>query len=482
MRARLSIVAVLAAGLSIGGVARAAGADATVASSAFTPVSPARVVDTRSGSPIPANTPRDFQITGSVVPDTASAVMINVTATRSQAGGWLQVLPTGRATIGTSSTLNLDEAGKDTPNASFAPLGDGGRLTVYATFTTDVIIDVFGYFTPTASSAGGRLVPLTPSRILDTRNSIGWTPPAPPPSPQPPAPQPPSPQPPAPGRPPNPGNSKNCKDFLNYAAAKTWFDTYYPYYGDVANLDADHDGIPCESLPGAPKKTVLALAAVPTDTTITLQVAGRGGVPGTGASAVVLNVTAADPQADGWVQVAPTPVRVGASSNLNTTKGRTVANLVVVPLSAAGTIDLYTNVGADLLADVVGYFTDASAPAATAGLFVPIAPSRELDTRQSSPLPLAAGSTVTIDVGDVSSSAIAIAGNVTAAAGAAGGWVQVAAPPLAVGASSNLNIAYDGQTVANALVSPVSSSQVAAYTVGRAHLLLDVTGWFTQAA
>ena len=45
--------------------------------------------------------------------------------------------------------------------------------------------------------------------------------------------------------------------FLNmwvatYAEAKTWFDTYFPYYGDVAGLDGNNDGIPCQSLPGAP--------------------------------------------------------------------------------------------------------------------------------------------------------------------------------------------------------------------------------------
>ena len=53
-------------------------------------------------------------------------------------------------------------------------------------------------------------------------------------------------------QPDNPGNSKNCSDFSNYSEAKTWFDTYYPYYGDIGDLDRDGDLIPCESLPGAP--------------------------------------------------------------------------------------------------------------------------------------------------------------------------------------------------------------------------------------
>ena len=50
----------------------------------------------------------------------------------------------------------------------------------------------------------------------------------------------------------NPGNTKNCSDFETYLEAKNWFDTYYPYYGDVAGLDGDGDQEPCESLPGAP--------------------------------------------------------------------------------------------------------------------------------------------------------------------------------------------------------------------------------------
>ncbi|MET0932621.1 MAG: cell wall-binding repeat-containing protein, partial [Mycetocola sp.] len=65
-------------------------------------------------------------------------------------------------------------------------------------------------------------------------------PPAPPKPPTPPAP------------PKNPGDTKNCGDFATYAAALAWFKTYFPLYGDVARLDQDNDGIPCESLPGAP--------------------------------------------------------------------------------------------------------------------------------------------------------------------------------------------------------------------------------------
>ena len=46
----------------------------------------------------------------------------------------------------------------------------------------------------------------------------------------------------------DPGDSKNCKDFASYGEAKAWFDKYYPTYGDVAKLDGNGDGRPCESL------------------------------------------------------------------------------------------------------------------------------------------------------------------------------------------------------------------------------------------
>lgn len=66
------------------------------------------------------------------------------------------------------------------------------------------------------------------------------TPPAPPAPPTPPAP------------PANPGDAVNCTDFATWQQAQAWFNTYYPYYGDVARLDGDGNGVACQSLPGHP--------------------------------------------------------------------------------------------------------------------------------------------------------------------------------------------------------------------------------------
>ena len=51
-----------------------------------------------------------------------------------------------------------------------------------------------------------------------------------------------------PAKPPYPGDSKNCDDFDSWEEAQAWFEYYYPYYGDVAKLDGNKDGIACESL------------------------------------------------------------------------------------------------------------------------------------------------------------------------------------------------------------------------------------------
>ena len=71
----------------------------------------------------------------------------------------------------------------------------------------------------------------------------------------------------------NPGNTKNCSDFSTYAEAKEWFDTYFPLYGDVAGLDNDGDGEPCESLPGSPtttSTTTTTTTTTPSQTTTTI--------------------------------------------------------------------------------------------------------------------------------------------------------------------------------------------------------------------
>jgi hypothetical protein len=49
-------------------------------------------------------------------------------------------------------------------------------------------------------------------------------------------------------------------------------------------------------------------------------------------------------------------------------------NLVIAPVGAGGEVSLYALKSLDLIADVLGYFTDATAPDSDQGMFVPLAP------------------------------------------------------------------------------------------------------------
>jgi len=108
------------------------------------------------------------------VPASATAVTGNLTVTGQSSAGFLYIGPVGMANP-TSSTLNFP-LGDDRANAVTVALGGGGTLSVtYAAATlgptAQVIFDVTGYFTPDLT--GAAYVPLTPARILDTRDHTG---------------------------------------------------------------------------------------------------------------------------------------------------------------------------------------------------------------------------------------------------------------------------------------------------------------------
>jgi hypothetical protein len=106
--------------------------------------------------------------------------------------------------------------------------------------------------------------------------------------------------------------------------------------------------------------------------TVHLQVAGRSGVPASGVSAVVMNVTVTAPTRTGYLTAYPDGTSRPNASNLNFVQGQTVANLVTVRLGSNGKVAL-TNVSrgsAQLVADVAGYYLVGTPPFVTS-----IAPS-----------------------------------------------------------------------------------------------------------
>jgi hypothetical protein len=149
-----------------------------------------------------------------------------------------------------------------------------------------------------------------------------------------------------------------------------------------------------------------------------LQVAGRGGVPATGVSAVVLNMTVTQPTAASFLTVYPTGVPRPTASNLNFVAGWTGANAVTVALGTDGMVDIYSPSGSThVIADVVGYYAAPGASFAAGGQYHPFVPERMIDTREEAEGPLPAGYyiPVVVDFGaDANSHISAFAVNVTA--------------------------------------------------------------------
>jgi hypothetical protein len=126
------------------------------------------------------------------------------------------------------------------------------------------------------------------------------------------------------------------------------------------------------------------------NSSISVLVAGAGGVPASGASGVVLNVTAEASTGNSFVSVYPSGIARPNVSNLNFPPNFTGANAVTVPLGADGRVVLYNAVGSvSLMADVVGFYAadDSVVPVhGTSGGYFPLLPGRYYDSREDAPL------------------------------------------------------------------------------------------------
>jgi hypothetical protein len=91
-----------------------------------------------------------------------------------------------------------------------------------------------------------------------------------------------------------------------------------------------------------------------------VSVAGVGGVPPSGVSAVVLNVTVTETTAGGYLTVSPTGSARPTASNLNWSgAGVTIPNAVVVKVGTGGQVDVFQSGPgtAQVIVDVAGYYT-----------------------------------------------------------------------------------------------------------------------------
>ena len=146
----------------------------------FVPVTPCRLVDTRpqygGGGPIQGGTSQVFilpqlaQTKGCADLSSAAAYSLNVTVVPSGPLGYLTLWPPGKNRPGVSTLNSLD--GRIKANAAIVPVGASRAVSVYVTNTTNVILDIDGYFAPVSASTLA-FYPLPPCRVADTRYPNG---------------------------------------------------------------------------------------------------------------------------------------------------------------------------------------------------------------------------------------------------------------------------------------------------------------------
>jgi hypothetical protein len=226
-----------------------------------------------------------------------------------------------------------------------------------------------------------------------------------------------------------------------------------------------------------------------------LVVAGVAGIPTSGVSAVLLNVTAVDPTGEGYVTVGPRPAGSGDlfddqnsygtwpdASNINLAPGSVTPNLVLAPVGAGGIVRFRVfGASTHVLADVAGWFSHD--PTLAGDDLTGVRPIRLLDTRHDTAGAFSAGDRRTLrvaGVGGVPDDATSVVVNVTAVDPAGTGYVTAFPTGTAVPDVSNVNLSR-GVTRPNLSVVRVGAGGSIDLVVAEtaSHLLVDVFGYYS---
>jgi uncharacterized protein YkwD len=374
----------------------------------FTPLTPARILDTRDGTggingAVPAGGTADVQVTGrgGIPTSDVAAVAMTVTVTQPSEGGYLTMFPTG-TTRPLAANINFGP-GETVSNLVVAKVGANGKVSAFnPAGTTHVVVDVAGWYSGSGTGNAGRFQPISPARILDTRTGIG-------------------------------GGVR---------------------LGPGASLD--------------------------------LQVTGRGGVPSSGVQAAVMNVAVTGATTAGFLTVYPTGEARPWTANMAFSANGTVASRGMVKLGAGGKVTIYNGAGStDVIVDVSGWYTDASV-AGTQGSLTAVTPARILDTRDGTggvTGAFAAGGTVDVQVagrgGVPASGARAVILNATVTQTAGAGYITAFPAGTARPGTSDLNFS-PGDTQANLVVVELGAGgKVSLFAAAGAQVVLDVAGWIS---
>lgn len=140
------------------------------AATAYVPIQPCRLADTRAGTGFTRIDASTVQISSRNVcglPSSATSLALTLTVVNPPAAGYLTAWPTGQSRP-VVSNINF-AAHQIRANGSITRLDSSGTFRVFTNTPTDVVVDVVGAFVPSGPVAAGRFVPSPSTRLLDTR-------------------------------------------------------------------------------------------------------------------------------------------------------------------------------------------------------------------------------------------------------------------------------------------------------------------------
>ncbi|MGE0878388.1 MAG: NlpC/P60 family protein [Acidimicrobiia bacterium] len=345
------------------------------------PLPPLRLVDTRTAQRIDSSTPLIVPVPVSdTVPDSATSVLVNLTAVDARSAGYLTLFPCGDVMPATSN-VNFTSS-RPVAGAATVGLGRQRSICVYASAPTHVIIDLNGWF----GADGVGMTAMNPTRLLDTRTSgrtkdrVYRIEPGPFGVPA--------------------GATAVTVNVTVTVPADAGYATAYPCGANVplaSNLNYDkgatvanlatvalQDGSFCVTTstnadvvvdlqawfgPGAPARTVdgVATRRLLDTRSSTIVAAGTSvEVSIASSSAVMLTIVATEPKGAGYLTVYPCDQARPTTSNLNYAKGQTVANTALVN-GLGSLVCVYSSATAHVVVDLNARYGDAtSTPGALA--------------------------------------------------------------------------------------------------------------------
>ncbi|MFN0028823.1 MAG: hypothetical protein ACKV2O_16805 [Acidimicrobiales bacterium] len=213
---------------------------------------------------------------------------------------------------------------------------------------------------------------------------------------------------------------------------------------------------------------------------VSVAVTGQGGVPATGVSSVVVNITLVAPSTDTYLTAyaaGSTPAQV---SNVNGGPGQIRTNLAVVTLGSSGRIALFNAAGdTDALIDVMGYFSTTNG--SPGGRYRALSPTRVLDTRETGN-PAGPEGLLGVSVRGrlgIPSNVEAVAITLTAVDPTESTFITAFPSDAVRPEASNLNPPARTVVANSAFVRVGADGHIALFNaVGVTHLLVDVVGYW----